>query len=374
MTSTGMIVFECFILIPLFISSMFIPYWTRKTISFGVSIPEEIYHQKKLVNMRKRYTRVTGLISLIFLVIFLLISLININHPLLVSNVLSVLIFVYIVVSFLVFYSFYRKMRVIKQGADWQRGKSQHVVVSTSFRNQKLTHSNKWFLLSFVIVLVTLLVPLSMYSDIPNKIATHYDFAGNVTNWSEKSYHLILMIPAMQMYLTLLFLFLNTMIRRSKQTINAERPEVSLQQNMIFRRRWSTYIIFMSLAMNVMFAAIQFSFIYKAFLHLAIILSLGVSIVVVIWAVVLAAITGQGGSRLNVSGSSTSSLSSKTMNRDDDDNWKAGQFYFNRKDPALFVEKRFGVGWTINLARPLAWIIFILIIALAIVIPILLGK
>ena len=39
-----------------------------------------------------------------------------------------------------------------------------------------------------------------------------------------------------------------------------------------------------------------------------------------------------------------------------DSAWKLGLFYFNPSDPALFVEKRFGIGWTINLGRPWAWV------------------
>ncbi|WP_349897713.1 DUF1648 domain-containing protein [Parafrigoribacterium soli] len=37
---------------------------------------------------------------------------------------------------------------------------------------------------------------------------------------------------------------------------------------------------------------------------------------------------------------------------DDDSFWKAGIFYVNRRDPALLVPKRFGVGWTVNLGHP----------------------
>ncbi len=37
--------------------------------------------------------------------------------------------------------------------------------------------------------------------------------------------------------------------------------------------------------------------------------------------------------------------------------WKAGIFYVNPDDPALFVEKRFGIGYTLNFAHPLSWLI-----------------
>lgn len=35
--------------------------------------------------------------------------------------------------------------------------------------------------------------------------------------------------------------------------------------------------------------------------------------------------------------------------------WKCGMFYYNPSDAALFVEKRMGVGYTLNFAHPLSW-------------------
>jgi uncharacterized membrane protein len=37
-------------------------------------------------------------------------------------------------------------------------------------------------------------------------------------------------------------------------------------------------------------------------------------------------------------------------------------FYFNRDDAAILVEKRFGLGYSLNFARPMAWIIVALIL------------
>ncbi len=46
--------------------------------------------------------------------------------------------------------------------------------------------------------------------------------------------------------------------------------------------------------------------------------------------------------------------------------WKWGMFYFNPDDPALLVEKRFGIGYTMNFARGQAWII----LALTLLVPV----
>jgi uncharacterized membrane protein len=48
----------------------------------------------------------------------------------------------------------------------------------------------------------------------------------------------------------------------------------------------------------------------------------------------------------------------RAVNRDDDRDYRWGLFYFNRDDPSMLVPKRFGIGWTLNLARPGTWLIF----------------
>ena len=43
--------------------------------------------------------------------------------------------------------------------------------------------------------------------------------------------------------------------------------------------------------------------------------------------------------------------------RSPDSAWKLGLVYFNPDDPTVWVEKRFGVGYTLNFARPTAWLL-----------------
>jgi len=74
-------------------------------------------------------------------------------------------------------------------------------------------------------------------------------------------------------------------------------------------------------------------------------------------------LVGQGGTRgLSVS---NTVVGDRTADR----HWTWGLLYFNRADPAFLVEKRFGVGYTFNLAHPFAWAL----LALIAVIP-LIGK
>ena len=44
--------------------------------------------------------------------------------------------------------------------------------------------------------------------------------------------------------------------------------------------------------------------------------------------------------------------------------WKWGIFYYNRDDPSFFVEKRMGLGWTMNFANRRSWLLLAAILAL----------
>jgi len=46
--------------------------------------------------------------------------------------------------------------------------------------------------------------------------------------------------------------------------------------------------------------------------------------------------------------------------------WKAGMFYYNPSDPSIFVSKRVGIGYTMNFANKVTWVVLVgmLLIAL----------
>jgi uncharacterized membrane protein len=48
-----------------------------------------------------------------------------------------------------------------------------------------------------------------------------------------------------------------------------------------------------------------------------------------------------------------------------DSYWKAGMFYYNPNDPAIFVAKRVGIGYTVNFANKMCWLVLAGILMLA---------
>src|SRR5690606_15255848 len=131
-------------------------------------------------------------------------------------------------------------------------------------------------------------------------------------------------------------------------------PETSLERNRLFRYRWSRFTAFGGLVMLLNFVWMQITMVglvRNSWLVAGVPLMLmGIIVAGALW---LAIGTGQGGSRIRME---SAKLVAK-LNRDDDRYWKWGIFYYNPDDPAWFVEKRFGIGWTNNFAQPASWML-----------------
>lgn len=358
------------IMVPVFLMIMFTPYVTRKTESFGVSIPEAVYNDTSMKKLRKAYVTRTGIWSAVALLVFFLFGLVYGTNEQFVGILFSIMISGYIAGGFIIYLTFHRKMKDIKRSADWAKEKKEHVVIDTSFHTQKNTHSNGWFLFSFIIIGITLFVTFFQYGRIPDKIPMQFNFSGEVTNWAMKSMKSVLIMPVMQLYVLVLFVFINLMIGRVKQQISAENPEKSAEQNRVFRRRFSLFMIVNGTLLVLLLGIIQLSYIYPIDDKTLMYATIGISGLIVIAAIMLAFATGQGGSRVKVE---KKDKNGDVIDRDDDRYWKLGQFYVNRRDPSMFLEKRFGVGWTVNFAHPFVWILFIGLIVVSAGIPLFLS-
>lgn len=147
------------------------------------------------------------------------------------------------------------------------------------------------------------------------------------------------------------------MIKRTKQQIHAESPDKSRQQNIIYRRRWSAFTIITGIVLQLIFLLMQLAMFFDGLMQYMNWIILIFTVLLIVAVLILSITTGQGGSRVNLK----SKENHHHINRDQDKYWKLGQFYINPNDPSIFVEKRFGIGWTNNWAHPISWFFLILI-------------
>ncbi len=341
------------VIILLTLIQAYTPFVTRKSECFGVSIPQSEFHNPNINAMRKSYALYIVLIGLITCAAVFLFGTANVM-------IWTILPLPLIGVDFGVYYLFHRRMKAFKNTTGWAQNMSGTVVVDTS-PDEADYPSPIWLLVYPVMILMTIAFIASTYPNMPDRIPMHFNFAGIADRYANKTLMTAYFPVFAQAFMTIIFTGCYFVIKTARKQIDPENPEKSRHQVTIFRRSWGQFILFCGALMLLLFAGIPFLTIGVLSASTYLYFTLGMTGAICAASVYLAVKIGQGGSR--VSGPSNS----KVLNvRDDDRFWKLGVFYFNPDDPSLFVEKRFGIGWTSNFARPMTYVIiagFILLMA-----------
>ena len=280
-------------------------------------------------------------------------------------------IFIYIFISFLIYLKFNNDVKKLKSNKNWFKNKKQVIAIDTEFSSEnpnKSLISPWWFLIHILIILITIFINIKAYPNLPNKVATHWDFNGNINRYENKSTFLIYQMPLIELFMNNIFFLCYKIIGWSKKQINAYNPEESKIRNKLFRHISSIYITFTSIGMTILLSLIDFQImnIISISNNTLLYFSLIFTLLIVVITIVLGLKVGQGGSKLKLK--YTNENKNDFINKDDDDHWILGNtVYYNKEDPSLFIEKRFGIGWTINAGRPLGLAIYIVTILLIIV-------
>jgi len=172
-----------------------------------------------------------------------------------------------------------------------------------------------------------------------------------------------------QWILIAVFVLVYFLIPATKRQIDAADPVKTREQGRRFRHLISACMVFGGAALTLVLGFLPIVMAQSGGGTAYFVVALIIIFAILASIIIVAFRAGQGGSRLKVKADASDASDApyapdapedpraqkRLENTDDDCYWVLGQFYFNRKDPAVFVEKRFGVGWTFNLARPATW-------------------
>lgn len=337
---------------------------TRKNVFLGVRIPEENSEDPELKELGKKFVKSNILIGVpaaaaLSMFVYLCKSLV----------LFMCVVFGYIFILFLIYYSFNKKVKAIKTKNFWLNTKKQEVIIDTSFSREKRKYSmpsSWWFLLPLIIIAINLIINFNYYPSLPDRVATHWDINGHVNGWQNKSALIIYEMPLFQLFMTTVLFFSYKGIGWAKQEISSINPEESKERNRIFRRAWSIYFILSTIGINLIFTLGDLEIMQVTHMDskLSMALILAFAGAMIISSLVLSIKVGQGGSRLKLNkGESQKAI----FHRDDDKYWLlANSIYYNPEDPSLFVEKRFGIGWTINAGTAAGKAIYVFTVLLVI--------
>lgn len=204
------------------------------------------------------------------------------------------------------------------------------------------------------------------YPDLPPQVPTHFGASGRPDAWSPRSFSSVMILPLTTLLLGTAMAIAACLTARAKRAIRHPDGGVSLAAQQRFRQVSANYMALIVVVMTVMLTLMSVYAVRTA-LGLAAGMPPALMAIVVVLLVLsvggglyIALRYGQGGARLERPAASAP----LTNGLADNSRWVLGAFYVNRDDPSIFVEKRFGLGYTINFGNPKAVALFVALLAI----------
>ncbi|TDP97418.1 DUF1648 domain-containing protein [Labedaea rhizosphaerae] len=320
-----------------------VPALSRSEVPFGVQVPPNHRDAPVIATARRRYRwTVLGGGGLLAVVVFVVLAVTG-------RPSLTVVAIVAVLAAMVVGYV--RAHRVIaetKRREDWYAGLRQAVAVDTSLRTDPPRVPWLWALPAVVVLAATVIVGIVRYPHLPDQLAVHYNGAGEVDRTAGKTFGSAFLAVFFQLGLTILILALVPVISRVRAELDPAAPERDAQRHRRFVAGMARGLMVLAFCLNLTMGAVSFAVWFGAGANRWLPALLLLPTLAGIAAIAVPALRDRkAGEGAHGDG---------PVARDDDKHWKAGLFYYNPDDPAVFVRRRFGVGWTINHGNPRGWL------------------
>lgn len=352
------------------------PFYSRRGTPFGVTVPSK-YEQDAFIQQRKKSFFIQHMVfSVIFsLPIFFLGSIDNLfTREMWLSVYFASAIFVYLLLSFGLYVVHRKAVQRWKRENDIVTDvKKERIVVDTRYHQDLNAVSTRTIVIAqLTIVFLSAGLIILFYDAVPEEFPIHWNSQNEVNRVVEKTLWSVLMLPLIQLLMVPVMAFSHYSFIKAKQKLLSSYPQLTSEKSKKFRRVWSNYFLVVAIAMQLLLTVINF---YSLFFSddfgmewLSIFIGLFV-FGVIGYSFFLTWKYGQSGEKLVYA--ELTNPHPETTEVNEDDFWKLGVFYYNPEDPAVFVEKRVGIGTTINFARWQSWIAIVGLILFIVLISVL---
>lgn len=327
------------------------PFLMRRGEVFAVTVPDTAAHDPYLRRLKRRYALLMATLTAVLTAVGAFGAFTG--DAGLALAVLCVGMLLLCIGSYGLMLYFRSKVRSYKKEQGWQASARESVAVVGDAPVPRAV-SLKWNLLYLPVIAVTLAIGAVGYAQMPDLIPQHMNFQGEVTEYMEKT-PLVVLVPALIVaFMAACMVFSHWTILRSKKPSSPSAPATSALAYGMFARAQSILLVAGGLALSLLGPVMELSFIGVIGLGQAGMFVVALALVMVVGSIAISLVYGQGGARVFAR-----MAASERLLADDDEHWKFGVFYFNPDDASLFLPERFGVGWTMNWARPAVWAIML---------------
>ena len=318
-----MLIVLTLVIIVQFYTISILPIKGNKQLLLGCVVTEEIRNNIETKELIKRFKIINIIIMIVSEVILILGCLRNSEL------IMTIAIFFAIIVSSISYGVHNTKMRKIKSIMGGLKSKKQVTV----FEIEKIKFNKRNIIIDIVLALVFILgniyFTVSKYDLLPNKIATNFDIMGNATYYSEKNIGTFLSLIISIVFISVIFIFAEYIIRSTKLRIDPRNVERSREGNIKYRNLLSNTMIWaeivslllLTIGNLVLLQVIDMNIIIVSINLICMILLIGVLVIFIIKANKI---------RFNYK------IEKDTVvQKDDDDKWIFGLIYYNKEDPRV---------------------------------------
>lgn len=228
-------------------------------------------------------------------------------------------------------------------------------IVDIEFINQRDKVLKKFkiiYLIPVILVFIGSIYTLFKYPSMKDTIPSHWNIYGKADIFIEKSYSNIFLLIGYQLLSIALISLLAFNSMKSRIKLDTLDIDKSRFDSIAYLNKIGYSFLLLMISLTLLLSNTLFSTINGTNLN---ILLMVLSIFIMILSTVYLCIIFIKSPNLKQSSSYSPD--------DEDKYWIWGSIYNNQNDPSFMVQKRFGIGWTINIATPLGktFLIFIVI-------------
>jgi uncharacterized membrane protein len=337
----------------IFVVFLFIiePWFSRKNVLFGVVFGDnEVWSSDNAKQIRRRYLLESISVAVI---ITMIISIYYFNSTTEEARVKAFLIgiFAVLIAETIVFVIANRRTRAFK-AENLNNGNlvQNKIVIETGVPEREAVISAAYILLLLPLLITTIVVAFWGYGSMPDIIATHYSFTA-ADAWSQKSWGIVLNPVFVEIVIAAIIAASFLLTRRAPASVRGN-PNAA-PESMRYRKYINIIILLTGIFMEIDFLTVEIGFItfvHPLLFNIPVIITLLLTVLIFVVYFRFVRVKKPSGAIL-----------------DDDAKWVLGMFYYNPSDPSVFVEKRVGIGYTVNFARPAAWIFMLGILAFVLI-------
>lgn len=340
-----------------------IPFLVKRTVIFGNTIPEKHLKNEQLTSFKKKYALMVSLLSFFALACYTL--WVFVNSPSEEQTVLvgTLIQFGIILFSLSLYFFFHGKTLQLKRKNNWTENLTQVKIADLSIRFQDEMLPWYVYLLPIIMTVGVIGYSIIQYDLLPKQIPTHWGITGEADRFTEKTPMSAILMPLTLLVMQIMFLGIQIGTKKSGIKLSATSTSASRMRQLTLRKYSSWLIFFVSFLLTIMFSFFQLKTIHPDLFDGMIMVATPIIFLFVVLAGTIAFAVKVGRSDKIPSDGTEEEIT----DFDEDTHWKGGLVYFNRRDPSIFVEKRFGVGWTLNFGNPIGFLIVLVPLAVILV-------